>query len=140
MREKGFTIIELLVIVAIIGILAAIAIPYYMKYTKSAYEAVVKSNVRNTVSSIYLFIENYHANPQLSPNPCTENLTTCSLINGTNSSVISKSKGVILELTSISSCPSNSALYGFEITGRHIKLNSFSFKYNSCTGKFEESP
>jgi type IV pilus assembly protein PilA len=36
-KTSGFTIIELLIVIAIIGILAVIAVPTYLSYTKKAY-------------------------------------------------------------------------------------------------------
>jgi len=59
-NERGFTIMELLVVIVIIGVLAAIGVPAYNNMTKKAKEAACQANKRNiqTAAGMYYADEN----------------------------------------------------------------------------------
>ena len=46
-NRKGFTLIELMIVVAIIGILAAVAIPGFMQYIKNSKTSEAKTNLNS---------------------------------------------------------------------------------------------
>src|SRR3712207_6804699 len=50
-NRKGFSLIELLIVLVIIGILAAIAIPKFANTKEKAYVASMKSDLRNLVTA-----------------------------------------------------------------------------------------
>ena len=60
-NQKGFTLIELMIVIAIIGILAAVAVPQYGQYTKRAKFADVIAQTAPFKAAVSLCIQDLNA-------------------------------------------------------------------------------
>ena len=59
-KQKGFTLIELMIVVAIIGILAAVAIPAFIKYLRQARTAECPPNLKKIFDAAATYFEKEH--------------------------------------------------------------------------------
>jgi len=90
--QKGFTLIELMIVVAIIGILAAIALPAYQDYTKRTHVAEGLTLAGGAKASVTEF---YSSQGHFPPNNDSAGLATASAIKGNAVTSVTVTSGVI---------------------------------------------
>jgi type IV pilus assembly protein PilA len=58
-KEEGFTLIELMIVIAVIGILTAIAIPQYSLYRTRSFNAAAQADLRNAATAQEAYFVDY---------------------------------------------------------------------------------
>lgn len=96
---SGFTIVELLIVIVVIAILAAISVVAYNGIQARAYNTSVISAARNTVNLINSYVATNSAYPSTTSELCATQVNTCSNNVGTN--VTADNSALIASMTAI---------------------------------------
>lgn len=113
---SGFSLIELLVVIGVIGILAAIAIPQYANYRNRSFKARTQSDLRHvSIAEEAYFVDNER---YLS---CTDAVCPASL-----DGILALSQGVTLQITATTT--------GFTGSASHSAIDEVCLWDNSSRG------
>ena len=114
-NNKGFTLIELFVVVAIIGILAAIAIPQFAVYRQKGFDSRAESDLRNAASAEEAYFASYQVYVSATDTDCSTKLPGCTISGGVKMAM-------------------NASTDSFTGTASHSNGSSKVWTYNSTTG------
>ena len=110
-KRRGFTLIELMVVIAVIAILAALAVPSMTKYRTRGFNTSAKEDLKNSFPAAQGYFSD---NPNGTLN--TENLTSYGYI-ATDGVVITINDGTMVGLEMTATHDSGDVIYTMDSAG-----------------------
>ncbi len=119
--NKGFSLIELLIVVAVISIIASIAIPQMAESKIPAYDATAKSDLRNAMTSLEMFIIRNGTYPASESDLLSSGFSLSSGVSFTSYTLETGSQGVHMHVKHVNSPNAWHAKYPEEGTAIEIR-------------------
>ncbi|HDY7958708.1 TPA: prepilin-type N-terminal cleavage/methylation domain-containing protein [Vibrio vulnificus] len=127
-KQQGFTLIELMIVVAIIGVLSAIAVPAYQNYVTKSEVASAVASLKSVITPAELYYQENGAFPANDTELATVGINSSSIQNGT---LTFTSSAIALIMTSPSGAK---ATITREATGWKCAVSGLKDKSNSPKG------
>lgn len=93
--ESGFTLLELLISMAIVGILTSIAVPEYQQYRARAFDLRAQSDLRNVALAEEVYFLDFESYSSCSDDVCAELPGIARLSDGVQLSITATTTGFV---------------------------------------------
>lgn len=127
MNRNGFTLIEIIIIIVILGILAAVVIPKYLDLSRTTDRAVAEQLVGSMRSALTLYYSNWMAKQKGTPKNFRDNISIPNFVKVSGDGMgLTGNETLILErhMTSrlINDSPSSIKDFAQDGSGRHLRF------------------